>query len=80
MPNRVHSMRSTLCHGLLLLQVDLKVMFGESWHVLRKVLTHDTDRALTAYWDRVRAEEQEGHLASPSAEVSTLAPPKGNPG
>lgn len=55
-------------------------MFGESWHVLRKVLTHDTDRALTAYWDRVLAEEQEGQLVSPSAEVSTLAPPKSNPG
>ena len=80
MPKSIHGMCSTPYHGPLLLQVDLKVMFGESWHVLRKVLTHDTDRALTAYWDRVRAEEQEGQLVSPSAEVSTLAPPKSNPG
>ena len=51
------------------MQVDLKVMFGDSWQVLRKVLTHDIQIALDAYWNRVRAEEYEGQLVSPSAEV-----------
>lgn len=44
-------------------------MFGDSWQVLRKVLTHDIQIALDAYWNRVRAEEYEGQLVSPSAEV-----------
>ena len=44
-------------------------MFGDSWHILRKVLSHDIERAMDGYWSRIRREEQEGFLISPSAEV-----------
>jgi len=51
-------------------QVDLKVMFGDSWRVLGKVLSHDIEMAMDAYWSRIRREELDGQLISPSAEVS----------
>ena len=54
------------------LQVDLQVIFGDSWHVLRKVLTSDIQRAMDAYWNRARREEGTGQLISPSAEVHTM--------
>ena len=44
-------------------------MFGDSWRTLRKVLSHDIERAMDGYWSRIRREEQEGMLISPSAEV-----------
>ncbi|CAL5226722.1 g9574 [Coccomyxa viridis] len=53
-------------------EVDLKVMFGDSWHILRKVLSHDIERAMDGYWSRIRREEQEGFLISPSAEMRAL--------
>ena len=54
------------------MQVDLQVIFGDSWGVLRKVLTSDIQRAMDAYWNRARREEGTGQLISPSAEVYTL--------
>ena len=56
----------------LVMQVDLQVIFGDSWRVLRKVLTSDIHRAMDAYWDRARREEGTGQLISPSAEVHTM--------
>lgn len=44
-------------------------MFGDSWQTLRKVLSHDIERAMDGYWSRIRREEREGMLISPSAEV-----------
>ncbi len=63
----------TLRANLFGAQVDLKVMFGDSWHILRKVLSHDIERAMDGYWNRIRREEQEGFLISPSAEVCCYA-------
>ena len=57
---------------LLVMQVDLQVIFGDSWRVLRKVLTSDIQRAMDAYWSRARREEGTGQLISPSAEVHTM--------
>ena len=54
------------------MQVDLQVIFGDSWRVLRKVLTSDIQRAMDAYWSRARREEGTGQLISPSAEVHTM--------
>ena len=44
-------------------------MFGDLWQLLRKVLSHDIERAMDGYWSRIRREEREGLLISPSAEV-----------
>ena len=59
------------------MQVDLQVIFGDSWRVLRKVLSSDIQRAMDAYWSRARREEGAGHLISPAAEVHAvlLLPP-----
>ena len=54
------------------MQVDLQVIFGDSWRVLRKVLTSDIQRAMDAYWNRARREEGTGQLISPSAEVCAM--------
>ena len=54
------------------MHVDLQVIFGDSWRVLRKVLTSDIQRAMDAYWNRARREEGTGQLISPSAEVHTM--------
>ena len=48
-------------------------MFGDSWHMLRKVLSHDIEIALDGYWNRIRREEQEGFVISHSAEVCCYA-------
>ncbi len=56
------------------MQVDLKVMFGDSWRMLGKVLSHDIEMAMDAYWSRIRREELDGQLISPSAEVSWIEP------
>ena len=50
-------------------QVRLKVLFGDSWGALKRILTEDIGVALERYWARVRAEEREGQLTSPAAEV-----------
>jgi hypothetical protein len=50
--------------------VRLKVLFGDSWAALKRILTEDIGVALERYWARVRAEEREGQLTSPAAEVT----------
>jgi hypothetical protein len=58
------------------LQVRLKVMFGDQWSVVRKVLTTDIETALDSYWARVRQEEkEEGVFITPAAEVRELQTP-----
>ena len=54
------------------MQVDLQVIFGDSWRKLRKVLTSDIQRAMDAYWNRARMEEGRGQLISPAAEVNAM--------
>lgn len=49
----------------------LKVIFGNQWSLVRKVLTADIELALDNYWERVRQEEkEEGVMITPAAEVS----------
>lgn len=50
-------------------QIRMKVLFGDQWPLLKRVLTEDIRLAMDAYWDRVRREEKEGITISPAAEV-----------
>jgi hypothetical protein len=47
----------------------MKVLFGDQWPLLKRVLTEDIAMAMDSYWDRVRREEKEGITISPAAEV-----------
>ncbi|CAL8463925.1 g3460 [Coccomyxa elongata] len=54
-------------------EVRLKVIFGNQWSLVRKVLTADIEMALDNYWERVRQEEkEEGVTITPAAEMRAL--------
>lgn len=55
-----------------LLQIRMKVLFGDQWPLLKRVLTEDIAMALDSYWDRVRREEEQGITISPAAEVCAI--------
>ncbi|EIE18909.1 hypothetical protein COCSUDRAFT_59833 [Coccomyxa subellipsoidea C-169] len=63
--------KAVMCHRRKQ-EVRLKVMFGDQWGVVRKVLTADIATALDSYWARVREEEKEGIFITPAAEIRAL--------